>query len=69
MASLINLLEIKFLGFFLVLFQESKISFGIYNVEKSLTRIGWAVIIFLLLALVFGLIRLTTKILKKPKLK
>ena len=56
-----NLLGTHILG---LLSGEGKISFGIYEIERSLTPLGWAVVIFLPIALISGLIYLILKILK-----
>ena len=67
MTFLINLLRVNILG--LMLFGEGKVSFGLYEIKRSLTPLGWAVVIIFLIALIFALIYLTAKILKKPKSK
>jgi len=48
---------------------EGKIAFGIHEIERSLTPLGWVVIIILPIALIFGVIYLIAKVLKKTKLK
>ena len=65
MTLLVNVLGTKILCLFLMLSGEGKVSFGVHYVERSLTPLGWAVIIILPIALVFGIIYLTAKILKK----
>lgn len=67
MIFLINLLGVNFLA--LMLFGENAVSFGLYDIEKSLTPLGWAVVIILPIALIFGLIYLAAKTLKKTKSK
>jgi len=62
-------LETKIPGFFLMFSGEGGVSFGVYHIERSLTPVGWAVIIILPIALIFGVIYLTGKILKKTKIK
>jgi hypothetical protein len=64
----VNVLGTYILGFFLMLSGEGNASGG-YVIEKSLTPLGWAVIIFLPIVLIFGAIYLIDKILKKTKLK
>ena len=64
MAALVNILS-----FFLIFEQKGSVSFGIYEVHKSLTVPGWIVLIALSLALIFGTIRLAKKIVSKSKLK
>ena len=59
----------KSFDFLLLLSGDSKVSFDVYLIEKSLTPIGWAVVITVLIALFFGLIYLTAKIFKKTKTK
>ncbi len=56
---------------FFLMFAENKggVSFGLYDISKSLTPFGMAIIIILPLGLIFGIIYLTAKILKKQKLK
>lgn len=66
MTFLINMFGTKILGL-LILFAQS--SFQVHTVYKEITPIGWAVIIILPLALIFGIIFSIVKILKKPKLK
>lgn len=56
-------------GFPLMFFGEGGVSFGLYDISKSLTPLGWAVIIIVPPAVIFGIIYLAAKILKKPKLK
>ncbi len=53
----------------LMLFSEGNVSFGLYEIKRSLTPLGWAVVMVFLIALIFALIYLTAKILKKPKSK
>jgi hypothetical protein len=65
----VNVLGTYILGFFLMLSGEGNASGGGYVIEKSLTPLGWAVIIFLPIVLIFGAIYLIDKILKKTKLK
>jgi hypothetical protein len=63
---------VKFLSaniFVLMLFGEGRTSFGVYDIKRSLTPLGWAVVVILPTALIFGLIYLTAKIFKKPKSK
>ncbi len=67
MSFLLNLLRANI--FVLMLFGEGRTSFGVYDIKKSLTPFGWAVVIILSLALVFRVIYLTAKILKKLKIK
>lgn len=69
MTFLINALGTKSFGLFLMLLEEGKTSFGVYDVSRSLTPVGWAVIVILPTALIFGAIYLAFKIIKKPKLK
>ncbi|MDQ3063033.1 MAG: hypothetical protein M3R14_09265 [Acidobacteriota bacterium] len=69
MTLLINVLGTKSLSFFLMLSGEGKIAFGIHEIERSLTPLGWVVIIILPIALIFGVIYLIAKVLKKTKLK
>ncbi len=64
---LFNLLGTK-LPNLLLLFGEQT-SFGIYEVSRRLTPIGWIVVIIFPLVLIFGIIYLIIKFLKKPKLK
>jgi len=66
MTFLASFLGAHILG---LLFGEGGISFGIYEIERSLTPLGWAVVIILPISLISGLIYLTAKILKKTKLK
>jgi len=53
MTFLGSLLDANILGFFLMLTGEGKISFGIYDIARSLTVPGWAVIIILLLQSIY----------------
>lgn len=53
MTLLASLLETKFLGFFLMFSAGGGVSFGFYDIVKSLTIPGWAVIIILLLMSVY----------------
>ncbi len=69
MAFLVNVLRIKFLGFFLMLSGEGGVSFAVHSTERSLTPLGWVVVTILPIALIFGVIYLTAKVLKKTKLK
>lgn len=69
MTVLTNFLGTTFFGFLLMLAGEGGVSFGVYHTEKSLTPFGWAIIIILPIALIFGGIYLTGKFLKKTKLK
>jgi hypothetical protein len=69
MEFVCNFLGTKSFDFLLLLAGEGKVSFGIYHTEKSLTPLGWAVIIIVPIALIFGLIYLTAKFLKKTKIK
>ena len=69
MSFLISFLTTKVLGFFLMLANDEAISFGIYDIEKSLTPVGWAAVIFLPLALIFGIIYVVMKTIKKRKIK
>jgi len=62
MTFLIKLLRVNIPG--LMLFGEGKVSFGLYEIKRSLTPLGWAVVIIFLIALIFALIYLTAKILK-----
>lgn len=48
-----TLLTSLYLGFFLMLAEGEKVSFGIYDIAKSLTIPGWAVIIILLAEAVY----------------
>ena len=52
-----------------MLANDEAISFGIYDIEKSLTPVGWAAVIFLPLALIFGIIYVVMKTIKKRKIK
>ncbi len=49
MTILGSLLETNVLGFLLMFAGEGKISFGIYDIARSLTIPGWIVITVLLL--------------------
>ena len=69
MTFLIGFLGTKISGFLLMLSSEGGVSFGVYHIEKSLTPLGWAIIIILPITLIFGLIYLIAKILKKTKIK
>lgn len=69
MTFLNSLLLTKTFGFFLIFSNKSGVSFGLYDIAKSLTIPGWAVVIILPLALIFGIIYLAAKIPKKTKLK
>ncbi len=69
MAFLVDVLGTKFLGFFLMLSGEGGAASDVYKVERSLTLFGWVVVIILPIALIFGVIYLTAKVLKKTKLK
>lgn len=69
MTFLNSLLLTKTFGFFLIFSNKSGVSFGLYEIKKSFTPLGWAVIIILPLALIFGVIYLAAKIPKKTKLK
>ena len=44
---------VSFLSFFLMLTGEGKVSFGFYDIARSLTIPGWIVIIVLLLQSIF----------------
>lgn len=68
MIFLFNLLKINFAKLFL-LANQGGVSFGHYDIAKSLTIPGWIIIIMFPLALILGIIYLTIKIFKKPKLK
>lgn len=57
------------LGFFLMLEQKGAVSFGMYEVKKTLTPVGWAVVVLLVLSLIGGIIYLGVKIGNKSKLK
>jgi hypothetical protein len=67
MTFLISLWETK-LSELLLLFGGDT-SFYVYNFNKELTPLGWAVVIILPLGLIFRIIFLIVKFLKKPKLK
>ena len=69
MTFFANTLGTKILGVFLMLSGEGKISFGVYDVERSITPLGWAVIVILPTVLLFGAVYLIVKIFKKTKLK
>jgi len=69
MTFSVNVLTTKFLGFFLVLSGEGEASFAVQHIERSLTPFGWAAVIILPIALIFGIIYLTAEVLKKTKLK
>ena len=69
MTFLVNALETKIFGLFLMLLADEKVSFGVYDVSRSLTPLGWAVIIIVPVGLIFGTIYLISRIIKKPKLK
>jgi len=62
MTFLINLLGVNIISIMLV--GEGKVSFGLYEIKRSLTPLGWAVFIVLPIALIFALVYLTVKILK-----
>lgn len=66
---LFNIFAAKTLGFFLLLLGSEGSSFGVYEVKTTLTPLGWATIVIIPTALVFGAIFLTVKFLKKSKLK
>jgi biopolymer transport protein ExbB/biopolymer transport protein TolQ len=53
MTFLGSLLETNVLGFFLMFAGEGKISFGIYDIARSLTIPGWIVIVILLLMSIY----------------
>ena len=53
MTLLASLLETNVLGFFLMFSTGEGVSFGFYDIVKSLTIPGWAVIIILLLQSVY----------------
>ena len=53
MTILGSLLETNVLGFLLMFAGEGKISFGIYDIARSLTIPGWIVIIVLLLQSIY----------------
>jgi hypothetical protein len=57
------------LGFFLMLEQKGAVSFGMYEVKKSLTPVGWAVVVLLAISLIGGIVYLGNKIGHKSKLK
>jgi hypothetical protein len=70
MTSFARFFNIIVFGFLFVYSAESGgVSFGLYDISKSFTPIGWAVIIILPLAIIFGIIYSVAGILKKPKLK
>lgn len=53
MTLLASLLGTKVLGFFLMFANESGVSFGLYDIAKSLTIPGWGVVIVLLLMSIY----------------
>ncbi|MGI8787350.1 MAG: hypothetical protein ACR2HG_06280 [Pyrinomonadaceae bacterium] len=67
MMVLFDILTIKIFSFPLLLFGSEGVSFGIYEIKRSLTPLGWTVVIIVPLALIFGTTYLIAKILKKPK--
>ena len=69
MTFLFKVLATETFDFLLLLFGGEGVSYGVYEVKRSLTPLGWAAILILPTALIFGVIYLTIKILKKPKLK
>ncbi len=69
MTFLVSLFVTKVLGFFLMFADDKSVSFGLYEIKRSLTPLGWALIIILPLALIFGIIYLAAKVIKKRKLK
>ncbi len=71
MTFLNCVLGMKMFDFFLMLFggDMGGVSFGVYDIERSLTPLGWAVIIIFPIALIFGVIYLAARILKKTKIK
>ncbi len=64
-----NVLAITIFNVLFLLFGSEGTSFGVYEIKRSLTPLGWAAVIILPTALLFGAIYPVVKILKKPKLK
>ena len=62
-------LLLSLLGFLLLFEQRGAVSFGLYDIKRSLTPFGWALVILLLLSLTYGIIYLGAKIINKSKLK
>ena len=54
---------------FLMFADGGSISFGVYDIKKSLTPLGWAVVFVLSLVLIFGLTYFVVKVFKNLKLK
>ncbi|MGI9034907.1 MAG: hypothetical protein ACR2GD_02595 [Pyrinomonadaceae bacterium] len=69
--SFSNVISAKTLiNFLLILGAGDKaVSFGAYDIAKSLTIPGWIVVVTLSLALIFGAAYLTRKFFGKSKLK
>lgn len=60
----------NFHNFLMFLSERSgAVSFGMYEIKKSLTPLGWAVIITAFAILIFGVIFSIKRILKKKKIK
>ena len=57
------------LSFLLLSERKGAISFSVYDISRSLTIPGWIVLIVLSLLLIFGTVRLISKIINKPNLK
>lgn len=53
MTFLVSLLGTDMLGFFMLLEQKSAVSFSLYDIAKSLTIPGWAVVTILLLMSIY----------------
>ncbi len=64
-----NVLAATIFNWLFLLFGSEGTSFGVYEIKRSLTPLGWAAVIILPTALLFGAIYLVVIILKKPKLK
>lgn len=67
MALLIQVLATKLTKLLLIF--QAKSSFEVTTIYKEITPIGWLVVIVLSLALIFRIVFLIVKMLKKPKLK
>lgn len=67
MTFLLNILATAIFSLFL--FGGEGVSFGVYEIKRSLTPLGWAAVIIFPTALLLGAIYLAVKILKKPKMK